>query len=259
MEAEELKAPSFTNQERLRIECTRYQEMGGLPGLYQIEGELERKREMKARVDLTLFRDLLEVFEIRQPGRLSALFSFLVSNASQVVNYSTITNALTLKYETLKNYLDYLELSHLIFQVDQYTPNPLKTISRNPKIYLADHAFFQLWDCDEGLMVENLCFVHLQQLAKQHWTTTLNYWVGKGREEVDMVIPTDKGPLPVEIKFRQTITKSQLKGLRNFSKEFDTQRALLITLKDEGPLELETGAGTLCVLKLPLWKFLLLD
>jgi len=249
--------PGFTNPERLRIECSNYLEMGGLPGLYKITDTLERKREMKARIDLTLFRDLLEVFEIRQPSRLSSLLHFLIANAAQVINYSTVTNALKLKYETLTNYLEYLELSHLIHRVPSYETNPLKSVSRNPKIYLADHSFFQLDGCDTGRMVENLCFNHLNRITERRWLVTPGYWMGKRGEEVDFVVRTDRSALPVEIKYRTTITKKDLKGLRAFAREHGTTRAFLITEHEEGTLELGSGDESITVIKLPLWKFLL--
>jgi len=256
---EEAQIPELPDSERLKIEFNRYVEYGGLPGLYSMDDALERRKEIKVRTDLALFRDILEVFDIRQPARLSALFHFIVSNSAQVINYTSVTNALGIKYETLKQYLEYLEFSHLIHRVTRYSSNPLKMISKNPKLFVSDHSFFQLNGCDEGRIMETIAYNHLFRLAQRRWTTVPQYWSGGKGEEVDMVVRTGEGMVvPFEMKYRSSISRSDMKGLRQFAGEFEVEIAFLVTVDDEGIAaggKERTAAPRL--VRLPLWKFLL--
>jgi len=257
VEQTEKRVPSFINGERLRIEFNRYLEVGGMPGLYPEETMIEQRNIIKNCLDLTLFRDLLEVYDIRQPKRLASLFQFLISNSARVVNYSTISNALGIKYETLQHYLEYLERSHLIHVTAPYSENVLKRISRNPKVYIGDHSFFLLNGPDQGHAVETVVFNHVHRLTAKRLIRSPYYWVNKKGEEVDIVVVTDMGVLPIEVKYRSSIKWEDLKGLQDLMRKNDVLPPIIITKDEEGIMELKRRSEPHQIFKIPLWKFLL--
>lgn len=254
---DDVMCPSFSNGERLRIEFEGYLKSGGLPELHHYNTEMEKRNFVRTCVDLTLYRDVLAIFPTRQPKRLVSLFYFLISNSGRVVNYATMSNALGMKYETLQTYLEYLERSHLIRMVTPYSVNILKQMSRNPKIYIGDHSFFLLNGTDEGHVVETIAFNHIRRLAGQRITKPLHFWVNKKGEEVDMIILTEEGIVPLEVKYRSSIQRNDLKGLLDFMRKNDAMPPTIITKDDEGIMEVKGRNGPRRILKIPLWKFLL--
>jgi len=150
-------------------------------------------------------------------------------------------------------------MSHLIHRILPFTRNPIKSVARNPEIYVSDHAFFQAGRCPEGRIMETIALNHLMRLTTHRLLSPPTYWRAQRGKEVDFVIETGKGIIPIEVKYQSSVSRSDFSGILAFSRIVDVDFAIMVTAEKEGVSELNSGEKSLKVIQIPLWKFLLLN
>ena len=87
-------------------------------------------------ISLTLQKDLLRMFNIRNPKALEDLTTFVASESSQTFNYENMARNLSITNDTVREYLDYLESVFLISREQFYSKSRAKRIRKQDKIYL---------------------------------------------------------------------------------------------------------------------------
>ncbi|KXB03732.1 hypothetical protein AKJ48_03675 [candidate division MSBL1 archaeon SCGC-AAA261O19] len=213
----ELEEPIYPdNSEKLRILFNEYMEAGGLPELYE-EMSLELLKQI---LDLVFFRDIVNLFPVKRTDVLKGIFRILVENTAQKVNYTKFARDLDTQYRTVKEYLQYLEDSFLIQRSHPYEGRRLKRYRKNPKIYVADHAYTNLWKCEEGLKAETIAFNHLKRIEKPFHLKD---------PEIDIVLPENK--CAIEVKYKPEVRKSDAKPLTKLSNDF---KLFLVTKENYG-------------------------
>lgn len=207
-----LKYPN--NSEELRIHFNEYFELGGIPEIYE-DLSIDYLRQM---LDLLFFRDIIEMFEVKKSSVLKGIFRIISEKTGQKINYSNISNNLDTQYRTIKNYIEYLEDSFLIKESPPYENNTAKSLRKNPKVYISDHSYNNIWKTKNGLKAETIAFNHLKRIEKPYYNNS---------PEIDIVLPKKK--YGFEIKYTDKITKKDSKSLTELPKEFK----LFLVTKDK--------------------------
>jgi len=157
---------------------------------------------------------------------------------------------LNTKYETVKTYIEYLASSFFISRSYLYSKSTLKSFRKNPKIYVGDNAFFRLIDTKEGLKIETAVYNHLKHLGFE-----LFYWQNKARLEVDILLQTPSGLLPIEVKYGKNISKGDVKGLLACMDELSSDVGIIVTSERIGLQDI----GGKQVNFIPAWMFLMCE
>ncbi len=236
--------------EKIKLLFDKYALTGGYPELYPIAGQEKIRDYIRTVLDLTFYRDIINLFEVKRPDVLEGMFYSFIRESGNVINYHTLTNNLNTKYETVKTYIEYLTSSFFISRSYLYSKSTLKSFRKNPKIYAGDNAFFYLISAKEGLMMETAVYNHLKHLGFE-----LFYWQDKARLEVDILLQTSSGLLPVEVKYGKKVSKRDLKGLLACMDELDFDVGIIVTSERMG---LEDIGGKQ-VHYIPAWMFLMCD
>lgn len=84
-----------------------------------------------------LERDLLQ-WKNFTPTIMRRLWMMLAHNNGQTVNYSEISKSLGVNNGTVKNYIDLLEATFMLYVIPPYVSNMGKRLVKAPKIYIAD-------------------------------------------------------------------------------------------------------------------------
>ncbi len=234
--------------EKIIIMFNRFITSGGFPELYPIRSEEKVKIMLKTNLDLTFYRDIINLFDVKRVNVLEGLFYSILKQSGNVVKYNTLTTALGAKYETVKTYIEYLCSSFFLTKSYLYSSNTLKSFKKNPKIYAADHVFFDLSDTDEGLIIETIVFNHLIKQGLKVY-----YWQGKNKLEVDLVVKTHEGVIPIEVKYRNKIKSTDYKGLIEFMTSFNIKKGYVITNEHFSTKEIDGKV----ISYIPVWMFLL--
>lgn len=234
----ELPVPK--NSRQIKSKLNEYLETGGFPGLLPFD-ESKKNERLRDIIDLSLFRDVIEIHDFERPELLEGIFKILASNSGQLVNYNKISRQLDAQYKTVKKYIESLRSSFMIKISRRFEDNVFKEYRKSPKIYLSDHSFCRLEGCDIGLIAETVAYNHLSRLEEVgHYR--------KNRKEVDLVMKNG-GLQGFEIKYKNSITDKDLRGLQTFKENNPEANAFLIT-KDK----LERNDD---IKMIPLWLFLL--
>lgn len=201
-----------------------YRERGGFPYLFQISEPILWKRMLKEDiVDKVIYRDLAQLFAIKKPMTLEKLFLYLTDIPSGILNISNIANSLQLSREYTEKYLEYLQRAYLVFNLRKYAASVEKQMRSNEKIYLVDHGLVSAFGhVKEGAIFENMVFRYLYNLK-----SPLYYW--RERYEVDFVIETEYGIVPIEVKDTDALSKKEIKGILEFMGRYKAGKGIIVT------------------------------
>ena len=135
---------------------------------------------------------------------------------------------------TVSSYINYLAQAFFICVCDNYSPNIGKIIRKNKKIFIVDSGIRngmlrndELSSEDEGFLVEN-CSVQMARSYSEPENYQVFFWREK-QKETDIVIDKRIGLLPIEVKYRNTVSDKDVKGLFTFMEQYETKTGIVIT------------------------------
>jgi len=213
-------------QSKIKILFAEYLNRGGFPHLLEVENPILWQRLLREDViEKVIYRDLVDLYEIKKPQVLEKFFLYLADHSSDIMNITNIANSLSLSREYTLKYLNYLIESFLVFGIKKYSPSVEKQIRSNQKVHLIDSGLITVFGGGnkekrvEGQKVESLvgrCFLKEKVF----------YW--REREEVDFVLETSS-LLPVEVKYRNQILLKDLKGIIKFMEKYGVKEGIIVS------------------------------
>jgi len=238
-------------QNKIKILFAEYLNRGGFPHLLEVENPILWQRLLREDViEKVIYRDLVDLYEIKKPQVLEKFFLYLAGHSSDIINITSIANSLCLSREYTLKYLNYLIESFLVFGIKKYSPSVEKQIRSNQKVHLIDSGLITVFgegnkeNRVNGQKVESLigrCFLK----------DRVFYW--REREEVDFVLDINS-LLPVEVKYRNTILPRDLKGIIKFMTKYGVREGIVVS-KD---LLQKREQDDKILWLIPAWLFLLL-
>ncbi|AGA70627.1 putative ATPase (AAA+ superfamily) [Desulfitobacterium dichloroeliminans LMG P-21439] len=192
----------------------RYLLIGGFPELVLSDDDTYAQRLLREDVvDKVIKRDVLTLFNVRNPLLMEKLFLYLCINSSGIFNAQTATKELgNISVTTLENYLEFLEKSNLIYRSNPIDVGSKGALKGRPKIYVADPAIrnavlmidnVQSNEREMGIMVETAVFKHFVSFYEGK-TAKIGYFrkLKDNQKEVDVVIDQPAGKVLCEVKYR---------------------------------------------------------
>lgn len=189
-----------------RIKFKEFMEKGGFPEIY----EDNSKEYLKQILDLIFFRDIVDIFTVKRTDVLKGIFREISARSGQKLNYSSLSNDLDTQYRTVKDYLQYLEDSFLIEKSLPWESDHIKSLRKNPKMYVSDHSFADLWRAGEGLKAETIAFNHLKKIERPRFNRD---------PEVDIVLPENGKAF--EVKYSSNVDERDAENLLEMSEGFE--------------------------------------
>ncbi len=204
-----------------------------------------------------------DVRNLRVLGSLTQFQVFLralAARSAQILNLSELARDVGVAVNTIKDWISILEASFQIFTLRPYYANIGKRLIKSPKIYFFDTGLLcylvGLRDIEHaargpmgGAIFEN--FV-IADLFKTHLhrgeEPALYYWRTAAGSEVDVIIETQAGLIPIEIKLSATPRPEMAKELVSFRRDFK-ERTLPGYVIHTGKMTLPLGQG---IIALPL-------
>jgi len=161
-----------TGQQPNKETYINYMKSGGLPEFLALPDD-ETKRHYTASVkDTVLLRDVIQRYAIKDPKLLEDIFVYLVNTASNLLSISNIVNYFKSKnrkttYDTVANYIGYIEDTFLIHRAERYDIKGKEVISGNCKYYSNDPAYknylYGGFGYGVGYTLENLVYLTLRR------------------------------------------------------------------------------------------------
>jgi predicted AAA+ superfamily ATPase len=228
-----------------------YFKHGGFPEFF----ETKNKLYLKSLYDSLLYKDVLVRNRINKEREVKELVFRLASDLTKPVSYTKLAQTIGVKNsQTVKQYLDFLENTYLIFQVNKFDYSATKQVRNQKKIYFIDNALvnelgFQFSE-DRGRYLENLVFLELKR-------RTYEIFYHREKKECDFICRKGakiEQAIQVTSKMYDPRTKlREFDGLYEAMNSYNLNTGLLLTESDDFEEEYK---GKLIKVK-PIWKWLL--
>ena len=162
----------LTQEQKSKQSYIKYMEYGGLPELFYLPNDEARTNYISGLKDTILLRDIIQRYNIKDAKLLEDVFIYLVNNASHLISITNIINYFESKkrktsYDTLSNYIGYMEQAYLVHKADRYNIKGKDVISGNCKYYINDLSFrkylYSGFDYGLGNKLENLIYLELKR------------------------------------------------------------------------------------------------
>lgn len=175
-------------------------------------------------------RDVRQIKNINDLGLFQRFLKVCASRVGQLVNYSSISNDCGIDQKTVIHWISILETSFIAFTLKPFYKNFSKRLIQMPKLYFYDTGLCcSLLEIEKenqlsnhplrGAMFENFI---LLELLKTRFNKGLRnnfyFWRDRTGNEIDLLIDTAEGPIPVEIKTSATYHTDFLKGIKYWKK-----------------------------------------
>lgn len=189
---------------------------GGYPEAFERDGR-RRRTWYRNYVDTTIRNDLSSVGEPARIDEVPRLLRILAGQAASVLTYRNVAERLEINHETVKAYVDYLELIGIVVRLQGWRPGFAARETSKPKVYVADTGLLcSLIGADEerllkdpqltGRAVEN--FVAMEIMRHSNWSrheVRLFHYHQRNRD-IDLVIERSDGALvAIEVKSAATV------------------------------------------------------
>jgi predicted AAA+ superfamily ATPase len=252
----------------LQQHFNRYLTVGGFPELALSDDDAYAQRMLREDVvDKVIKRDVLSLFNVRNPLLMEKLFLYLCMTSSEIFNKQTAAKELeNIGVTTIENYVSFLEKSNLIYISDPMMVGTKAALKGKPKIYIADAAIRNAVlmiedvlsdDKEMGVMVETAVYKHIETFYQSASTVHVGYYrkLKENQKEVDIVISLPKAKILCEVKYRSGASIPATDAIIALSKDPDAKiaSAFIITkmLSDYGSTAHNTATPVMRVPALP--------
>lgn len=186
---------------------------GSYPDVILAETKQKKIEILNELVNSYLFKDILALEKIRNPGALIKLLKLLAFQVGQPVSVNELAIQLGLGTKTVEKYLDLLEKSFVIKSVGGFSRNLRKEISKKNKYYFYDNGirngiigqFNSLENRnDVGEIWEN--FVVIERLKRNAYKGNYfdcYFWRNYEQKEIDWLEEGDGKIFGYEIKWKK--------------------------------------------------------
>jgi hypothetical protein len=158
-----------------------------------------------------LFKDILEVENIRNSDKMFDLLKLIAFQIGNEVSLSELSRALGIAKQTVERYLSLLEKSFIIFKVGGYSSNLRKEITKTSRYYFWDNgvrnALINNFNdpstrMDMGMLWENFCLIErIKKQACQKLYSNNYFWRTYDKQEVDLIEERDGKLFGFEFKW----------------------------------------------------------
>jgi uncharacterized protein len=217
------KLEQISNRIEIQRAKDEFLKWGGFYEVFDVEDELIKKEILLNYAKNIIYQDIVPRFNIRNSQTLERLFFYLLSNSTNLINYTSLSKTFEINDKTLKEYINYFEDTFLLKRVDKFHNKPKEIIKSFKKVYALDNGFLQIapkFSNNLGSSLENMIFIVLNQKCE-------NIYYLKEFQEIDFF--DTKKLYQVSFDISEAKTKQRdINAFSSFNSE-DKYKNLLIT------------------------------
>jgi len=192
------------------------------------EEDIEPHRFYGAYLQTYVERDVRALINLRDLSQFQQFLVLLAGRIGQVVNLTAIGNDVGVSATTIRNWLNVLKASFVVFELPSWSRNVRKRVVRSPKIYFTDVGLaaylLRIRTADQaardplrGNLYENLVIADIVKGALNRGIRPELYFFRDSRgNEVDLLVRERGVLVPIEIKSAATFSTSFLRGIERF-------------------------------------------
>ncbi len=203
---------------------------GQYPEVIIIKNNQEKEDYLREITTSYLYKDILELENIRYPMKIRDLLRLLAFQLGAQVSINELCNTLRLNRETVERYLFLLEQSFIIFRLNAFSRNQRNEISKSQKFYFYDNGIRNMiidnlnsLDArnDIGALWENFIIAERKKKMLYNQTHVNSYfWRNYIGAELDIVEETNNKLTAFEIKYKKPRLKAPKAWTDNYGNNY---------------------------------------
>ncbi len=231
---------------------------GGYPVVVKTDNALDKKEIIRSYLSLTIYKDLVDRYNLRSSHLLNNLIRYLVHSLSKLFSvtryHKFVRQEANVSKETVTDYVGFLQEIGFVTLLEKYSRS-LKEKQVNPKkVTIFDNGVCSLYlDLDSNIekLMENVVYNKLSPEEAYYYKT-------KSNKEIDFYIPEKKIFIQVCYDLsKEPAFQRELSGLCEALSEKPGSKGILITLEEEKAISYEHQGRKYRFKTVPLWKWLL--
>lgn len=173
-------------------------------------------------------RDVRQVLGVRDLSTFTRFIKLCAARTGQLLNITSLAADAGISQSAAKQWLSVLEASYVLFMLQPYHENYGKRLIKSPKLYFYDTGLaayllgmsnaqqMNIHSARPALfetLVINEAIKSRLNLGKPH---QCYFWRDSTGLEIDLIMQSDQGLLPIEVKSGQTIAADWFKNLHKW-------------------------------------------
>jgi predicted AAA+ superfamily ATPase len=193
---------------------------GGFPEPFIKKNQKTLRRFHNERLDRLIKEDIRDVEQVRDLSALQILVEILPEKVGSLLSLNSLREDLQVAHKTISLWMDILERFYYHFRIYPFSIKTIKSLRKEPKIYLWDWSQIQ----NKGSKLENMIASHLLKMSHflcdaEGYKVELYFLRDIEGREVDFLITVNKKPwFAVEVK---TLDSQPSKHLKYFVKKLN--------------------------------------
>ena len=224
-----------------------YLNFGGYPRVVLEDTSKEKSAIIDEIYRSYIEKDIAFLLRVERIDAFGNLIRMLADQIGSLVNLNELSSTAGISVQTVKNYLSYAEKTFIVRRVTPWFKNLRSEISKSPVMYFRDlglrnfalRRFGRYTALHEtGFLFQNL--IHQLLFEKtQAEGGTVHFWRTKDKAEVDFIINSADGVIPVEVKCREMKGGDIGRSLRGFIAKYKPKEAWVVSLGAHAEEKLE--------------------
>lgn len=208
---------------------------GGYPENLKAKTRKERMEYLLSLRDSYLFKDILELENIRNPAKLTDLLKLLAFQIGQEVSLNELANSVGIAKQSVERYLDLLEKSFIIKKIGGFSRNLRKEVVKTNRYYFWDNGIrnalinnFNPLDQrnDKGMLWENFLFIERLKTKEYKRIFSNDYfWRTYDQQEIDLVEEREGQLFGYEFKF----APRKVKAPKTWTKTYPEAKFMVVS------------------------------
>ncbi len=190
-------------------------------------------------------RDIRALFPQLNIDAYKRFVQMLAFASGDIINASKFARSLDVSQPTIKHYLEIIEGTFLWRKIPSYQKNTRKRLVKMPKGHLRDTGIINYFlrlqnenDMKAHPQFGQIWEIFITEQIIRHFKNKLEsieyyYYRTQNQAEVDLVLETSYGLIPIEIKAGSVTSKRQIRSLEQFIEEHNCPYGLVVNNGDE--------------------------
>ena len=188
---------------------------------------------LKSYYQSILLKDCISNYNIRDIKSFQELSYYLISNVASLYSYSSLSKAIGIHDQSIKEYVGYLQSSYLAYELKQFSFSLKEQHNSKKKIYFSDNGFISLsfkFSSNYGKLFENLVFTELFKRGYECYFYNKNY-------ECDFIVKKNDKLVAIQVcyELNEQNKKREFDGLKKL--KFDVDKKLIITYNQQEEID----------------------
>ena len=190
-------------------------------------------------------RDIAPLFPGLNRVRYRRFIGLLANLSATIINQSDIARAIEVSAPTVKEYFEIAAGTFIWRSLSSFERNVVKAVSKMPRGLLVDsglrHQLIKLGSLEQlqihpqmGVSFESFVIEEILRGLEASMLTgwSAHYYRTRAKSEIDLIIDSKIGAIPIEIKYSSTLRSVNLRTIKDFIKTHNSPFGLLINNGD---------------------------